>query len=58
MTNDVKIIRIKAFMFVLMEPKGTFIPRNEDIIVGIDRTMVAPARNFIILFRLLETMVA
>ena len=35
-------------------PNGTFIPRNEDIIVGTDITIVTPARNFMTSFRLLE----
>ena len=33
-------------------PKGTFIPKKELIIVGTLITIVAPAKNFIISFRL------
>ena len=47
-TTDRTVINIKAWLYVIIEPNGTFIPRNEDIIVGIDRTIVAPAKNFII----------
>ena len=57
-TNEVIIKIGKALVLVLIDPKGTFIPRKEDIIVGIDSTIVAPAKNFIIMFKLLETMVA
>ena len=39
-------------------PNGTFIPINDEIIVGIDKTIVAPARNFITLFKLFDTTVA
>ena len=38
---------------VPMMPNWTFMPRNDDTIVGIDRTIVIPARNFIISFWLL-----
>lgn len=39
-------------------PNGTFIPMNEDIIVGMDNTIVAPAKNFMTLFKLFDTTVA
>ena len=42
------IVRAKALFSLDKEPNGTFIPKNDDIIVGIDKTIVAPARNFII----------
>ena len=38
-------------------PKGTFIPMKLATIVGIDITIVKPARNFIILFKLFEIIV-
>lgn len=43
---------------VLKNPSGTFIPKNDAIMVGIENTMVIPARNFMILFRLFDMMVA
>ena len=49
---------MKASPIVAKFPNGTFIPINDDIIVGIDNTMVAPAKNFITLFRLFDTTVA
>ena len=39
-------------------PSGTFIPKKEYIMVGMDNTIVAPAKNFITIFKLLETIVA
>ena len=47
-----------ASVIVAKLPNGTFIPINDDIIVGIDNTIVAPARNFITLFKLFDTTVA
>ena len=43
---------------VAILPNFTFIPMNDDIIVGIDKTIVAPAKNFMTLFRLFDTTVA
>ena len=37
---------------VVILPKSMFIPKNEDIIVGIDKTIVAAAKNFIAMFKL------
>ena len=39
------------------KPNGTFIPKKEEIIVGIENTIVIPAKTFIITFRLLEIIV-
>ena len=39
-------------------PRGIFIPKNDDIIVGTDITIVNPAKNFIAMFKLFEVMVA
>ena len=39
-------------------PSGIFIPKNDDIIVGTDITIVNPARNFIAMFKLFDTTVA
>ena len=55
---EIIVIISGAFISVDIFPNGTFIPKNDDIIVGIDNTIVTPARNFITLFRLLDTMVA
>ena len=38
-------------------PNGTFIPKKEAIIVGIENTIVIPAKNFIMTLRLLEMIV-
>ena len=38
--------------------KGTFIPRKDEIMVGTEITIVMPARNFMILLRLLLIMAA
>ena len=38
-------------------PRGTFIPIKLATMVGIDITIVRPARNFIILFRLFDIIV-
>ena len=37
-----------------IKENGIFIPKNDDIIVGIDNIIVIPAKNFIILFILLD----
>ena len=41
-----------------MSPNGMFIPKNEEIIVGILITIVAAAKNFIAVFILLDTIVS
>ena len=38
-------------------PNGTFIPKKDAIIVGIENTIVIPVKNFIITFKLLEIIV-
>ena len=43
---------------VPIAPNQTFIPRNDEMMVGIDKTIVMPARNFMMLLRLLETTLA
>ena len=39
------------------KPNGTFIHKKEEIMVGIENTIVMPAKTFIITFRLLEIIV-
>ena len=39
-------------------PNGIFIPKNENIIVGIEMTIVILVKNFMTLFKLLEITVA
>lgn len=39
-------------------PNGTFMPRNDEMIVGIERMIVTPARNFMMLFCSLLMIVA
>lgn len=43
--------------FVSKSPNGTFIPIKLATIVGIDITIVNPAKNFIILFKLFDIIV-
>ena len=45
--NEITINNGNAYSNLAIDPRGTFIPINEDIIVGIDNTIVAPAKNFI-----------
>mgnify|MGYP003306480563 CR=1 FL=1 len=45
----------KAFSIVVIFPKSIFIPKNDEIIVGIDNTIVAAAKNFIAIFKLFDT---
>ena len=52
--TDITDSNMNASPMVAKLPNGTFIPMNDDIIVGIDNTIVAPARNFITLFRLFD----
>ena len=53
---EIKVANIpipkKAQGLLLNIPKGTFIPRKEAIMVGIESTIVIPAKNFIIMFKL------
>ena len=39
-------------------PNGTFMPINEAIIVGMEKTIVIPDKNFIITFKLFEIILA
>ena len=39
-------------------PNGTFIPIKDATMVGIEKTMVIPAKNFMTSFRLLDIIVA
>ena len=48
----------KALLSSPIGPRETFIPKNEDIMVGTDKTIVAAAKNFIAIFRLFEIIVA
>ena len=50
--------KIKALSLPAKLPRDTFIPKKEEIMVGIDSTMVAAAKNFIAIFRLLDMIVA
>ena len=56
--NDNNIIRIKLNEDEPTLPKGTFIPIKDATIVGIENTIVIPAKNFITSFKLLEIIVA
>lgn len=55
---EITINTTNASPIVAKFPNGTFIPINDDIIVGIDNTIVAPAKNFMTLLRLFDTTVA
>lgn len=46
-TNEKAIIKIKLMLDFPISPKGTFIPINDETIVGIENTIVIPAKNFI-----------
>ena len=50
-------IKINDISLSPKAPKGTFIPKNEAIIVGTENTIVIPVKNFIITFKLLEIIV-
>ena len=56
--NENNIININENSPSLINPNGTFIPKNDAIIVGIENTIVIPAKNFIAIFKLFETIVA
>ena len=58
--NKKEILKRKKNEYGLWEnfPKLTFIPIKEAIMVGIDITIVIPAKNFIIPFKLFEITVA
>ena len=56
--NEHTIISIKLNDEVPTFPNGTFIPINDATIVGIENTIVIPAKNFIIWFKLFEIIVA
>ena len=49
---------MKLKLFVPIIPRGTFIPIKDETIVGIEKTIVIPAKNFITSFKLLEIIVA
>ena len=51
-------IIIKALLILPITPSGTFIPKNEEIMVGMDNTIVAAAKNFMAIFKLFEMIVA
>ena len=55
---DTKIIKRKLNGDSPILPSGTFIPMKDATIVGIEKTIVIPAKNFITSFRLLEIIVA
>jgi hypothetical protein len=55
MAMNTKMIKDKGLVSKL--PKGTFIPIKLATMVGIEITIVKPARNFIIVFKLLEMIV-
>ena len=57
-TNEKTIIKIKLMLDFPTKPSGTFIPINDETIVGIENTIVIPAKNFITSFKLLEIIVA
>ena len=56
--SDTHIIFTNPNVSVIISPNGIFIPKNDEIIVGIDKTIVIPAKNFIASFRLLDAIVS
>lgn len=54
MKKDRLTIKTNEKGFVPKEPSDKFIPKNEEIIVGIEITKVIDVKNFIISFKLLE----
>ena len=57
-TTEKPIIKIKLMLDRDNIPSGTFIPIKDATIVGIENTMVIPAKNFITSFKLFEMIVA
>ena len=55
--NETIQIKKKDNSLLPIKPNGTFIPKKEAIMVGIEKTIVIPAKNFMITFRLLEIIV-
>ena len=47
----------KELSLLAKGPKGTFIPKKLANIVGIEKTIVIPAKNLIATFKLLEIIV-
>ena len=53
-----KIIKIKLNGESPILPNGTFMPIKDATIVGMENTIVIPAKNFMTSFKLLEIIVA
>ena len=52
--KDKLTIKMKENGFVPKSPRDRFIPKKEEIIVGMEITRVIDVKNFIISFKLLE----
>ena len=50
-------MKIKLIGDEPIRPRGTFIPIKDATMVGMENTMVIPAKNFITSFKLLEIIV-
>ncbi len=57
-TKEKIIINIKLISDDPNLPSGTFIPINDATMVGIENTIVIPAKNFITSFKLFDIIVA
>lgn len=55
---ETRMIRMKLKGESPIDPNGTFIPIKDATMVGIEKTIVIPAKNFITSFKLLEIIVA
>ena len=52
--KDINVIKANDAGLSPNSPSGTFIPKKDAIIVGTEKTIVIPARNFIITFKLFD----